>query len=98
MPGDLALEEGGPREFGIEGQWGLCTGAPWETETPFLKGTHRISCALGPRAKQRLHRNLAQISLQFLEELLGKRGDCSLLWEKPIGGKVLGNNHQHIFL
>ena len=29
-------------------------------ETPFLKGTHRLSCALGPRAKQSLHGNLGQ--------------------------------------
>ena len=29
-----------------------------ETETPFFKGTHRLSSTLGPRAKQRLHRNL----------------------------------------
>ena len=31
-----------------------------EAETPFLKGTHRLSPALGPRAKQSLHRNLGQ--------------------------------------
>ena len=31
-----------------------------ETETPSLKGAHRLSRSLGPRAKQRLHRNLGQ--------------------------------------
>ena len=31
-----------------------------ETGTPFLKGAHRLSRALSPRAKQRLHRNLGQ--------------------------------------
>ena len=31
-----------------------------EIETPFLKGAHRLSRALGPRAKQRLHGNLGQ--------------------------------------
>ena len=31
-----------------------------EIETPFLKGTHKISCALIPREKQRLQRNLGQ--------------------------------------
>ena len=41
-------------------------------ETPLLKGSHRVSCAVGPRAKQRLHRNWGQTFLQFLEELLGK--------------------------
>ena len=43
-------------------------------ETPFLKGTHRRSHALGPRAKQSLHRNLGQTQLQFLQDLLGKLG------------------------
>ena len=45
-----------------------------KTETPFLKGAHRLSRALGPRAKQRLQRNLGQTQLQFLEDLLGKLG------------------------
>ena len=31
-----------------------------KTETPFLKGAHRLSCALDPRTKQSLHRNLGQ--------------------------------------
>ena len=31
-----------------------------ETETRFLKGAHRLSHSLGPRAKQSLHRNLGQ--------------------------------------
>jgi len=34
-----------PGASGIEGQWGLCTGAPqdWgEMETPFLKGAHGL--------------------------------------------------------
>ena len=31
-----------------------------EMETPFLKGAHRHSHTLGPRAKQSLHRNLGQ--------------------------------------
>ena len=31
-----------------------------ETETPFLKGAHGLSRALGPRAKQSLYRNLGQ--------------------------------------
>ena len=31
-----------------------------EMETPFLKGTNGLSCGLGPRAKQSLHRNLGQ--------------------------------------
>ena len=42
-------------------------------KTPLFKGAHRLSCALGPRVKQRLHRNLGQTCLQFLEDLLGKQ-------------------------
>ena len=48
--------------LGMKGQWGLRTGAPqdWRKQTPLLEGTHWISCALGPRAKQGLHKNLGQ--------------------------------------
>ena len=74
MPGDLALGERAPRAFGIEGQWGLWVPWDWGKQTPFLKGTHKLSCALDPRTKQRLHRNLDQTWLQFLEDLLGKYG------------------------
>ena len=38
--------------------------------TPFLKGAHRLLHALGPRAKQSLHRNL----LWFIDDFLGKQG------------------------
>ena len=31
-----------------------------EMETPFLKGTHKLLHALGPRANKMLHRNLGQ--------------------------------------
>jgi len=34
-----------------------------ETETPLLEGAHRLSCALGPRAKQALKKNLGQNDL-----------------------------------
>ena len=61
-----------------------------ETETPFLKGAQRLSCALGLRAEQRPHINLGQIWLQFLEDLLGKRGDCGSLQMKVIEGKISG--------
>ena len=63
-----------------------------EMETPFLKGTYRLLCALGPRAKQRLCK-------QILEDLLGKQvmtvAQCG---GKDIGGKGLRNNHQHVLL
>ena len=35
-----------------------------ETKTPLLEGAQRISQALGPRAKQGLHKNLCQTDLQ----------------------------------
>ena len=68
------------------------------TETPFLKGTCRLSCALHPRAKQRFHRNLGEACLLFLEDLLGTQGDCSSLCGKDFGGKDLRNNHQPVLL
>ena len=45
-----------------------------ETESLLLKSAYRLSCAQGPGAKQRLHRNLGQTCLRFLEDLLGKQG------------------------
>ena len=45
-----------------------------EMETPLLKVVYRLSCALGLREKQRLHRTLGQTCLWFLEDLLGKQG------------------------
>ena len=73
-----------------------------ETEPPLLKGAHRLSWAPGPRAKQRLHRNLGEIGLRFLDDLLGKqesRGDSGSLWGKDTGGKVLWNIRRwHAFL
>ena len=57
MRGDLALGERATRTSGIEGQWGLvCRSSTGqrEAETPFLARAHRLSCALGPRAKQGL--------------------------------------------
>ena len=50
-----------------------------ETGTPFLKGAHRLSRALSPRAKQRLHRNLGQTCLWMLEDLLGNLGQLWLV-------------------
>ena len=47
-----------------------------ETETPLFEGTHKVSCALGPWAKQWLHRSLGQTYLWVLEALLGRRGSA----------------------
>ena len=38
-----------------------------QMETTLLKGTHRISSALDPRAKQKLFRNMGQTCLHFLD-------------------------------
>ena len=67
-----------------------------ETETPFFKGAHRLSGALGPKAKWRHHRNLGQICLWFMEDLLDKQGDCGSLWGKDIGDKGLGNSQHEL--
>ena len=56
---------------------GACTQelhGTWGNRYLILKRQHRFSCALGPRAKQKLHGNLGQTYLQFLEGLLGKQG------------------------
>ena len=45
-----------------------------KVETPLLKSTHSLSCELGPRAKQRIHRNLGHTCLWFSQDLLGKQG------------------------
>ena len=42
-----------------------------KTETPLLEGTHKVSHALGPRAKA-VTRNLRQTCLLVSEGLLGK--------------------------
>ena len=42
-----------------------------EKETPHLESSHKVSHALGPRAKQWLHKTLGQTYLQDLEGLLG---------------------------
>ena len=47
-----------------------------ETEIPPLEGAHKVSRALGPRAKQWIHRSLSQTYLQVLEVLLGRQGSA----------------------
>ena len=62
-----------------------------EMESPFLKDSHRLSSAWGPRAKQRHHRNLGQTCLRFLEDLLGKQGVTVARYEgKTLEPKVTG--------
>ena len=66
-----------------------------ETETPFLEGAQRVSCALDPRAKQAFYNNLGQIYPQVLGGSPGKAGgSCGSLWGQDTEGEVLGNNHQ----
>ena len=68
---------------------------PGEIETPFLKGAHGLSCTLGPRAKQRLQRNLTVLRGGSPRKT---GSDCGSLWGKDIGGKVLPNIHHPVFL
>ena len=67
-------------------------------ETPFLKGTHRLSRALGSRAKQSLQRNLVKPDCSSWRTSWENRGECGLLWGKDIGSKALRNIQQHAFL
>ena len=90
MPADLALG-------GVPGALkasGTCAQELHETGgngDPFLKGAHRLSCVLGPRAKQRLHRYLGQTRLQFLENLLGKQGvNVAHCGGRALEAKLLG--------
>ena len=71
-PADLALGEKPPEHCRPVELVHRSSTELGEMETLFLKGTHRLSCALGPRAKQRLQRNLGQTWLQFLKDLMGK--------------------------
>lgn len=51
-----------------------------DTDNPRLKGTHRLPCALGPRAKQGHHQDLGQTYLQVLGGLLGKKWEAVAHW------------------
>ena len=65
-------------------------------EIPLLEGAHRIQCALGPRAKQRLHKNLGQTYLWVLEGLLGKQGSAvPHSGGMTLDAEIPGNNHCH---
>ena len=44
----------------------------WGKQIPLLKGLHRFSWVQGTREGQRLQKNLGQIYLWILEDLLGK--------------------------
>ena len=43
---------------------------------PLLESAHKVSCALGPRVKQGLFKNLGQTYLQVLEGLKGRQGSA----------------------
>ena len=65
-----------------------------EIETPPWEGTHKVSCALGPREKQWLHRSLGQTYLLFLEGLLGRWGAIvTHCRDKDTGGRGRGECH-----
>ena len=63
----------------------------WKQRPPFLKGAHRLSHALGLRAKWRLHRNLGQTWLHFLKDLLEKQGvTVACCGRRTLEGEVSG--------
>ena len=77
----------------VSGAW---VGAPqdWgkQTEIPLLEGVHKLSCALGPRAKQWLHKSLGQTYLGVLGGSPCEAGvGCGSLrghghwWQRPQG-------------
>ena len=60
--GDLALGKEPLEHLALKAS-GACAQELHRTggnRNPFLKGIHRLSSALGPRAKQKFHRNLGQ--------------------------------------
>ena len=61
-----------------------------EMETPLLKGALRLSCTLGPGAKQSLYGNLGQTWLQFLVYLLGKGVNVARSGGRALEAKLLG--------
>ena len=65
--------------------------------TPFVKGTHRLSCTLGPRAKQSLYESGSKLT-SFWWTSWENSSECGLWWGKDIGSKALGNIHQCAFL
>ena len=92
------LREGAPRAFGFQSWQGLSAGAPqdWGKQGLHSWRVHKVSCSLGPRAKQWLHRSLGQTYLCVLEGLLGR---C---WStvahrrgKDTGPEAPRNVHQH---
>ena len=86
--GILHWEEEAPRPCGIEDQRSLCAG---NTDSILERCTQAFSHALGPRAKQNLHRNLGQTCQQFLEDLLGKMGvTVAHFGGRTLEAKVLG--------
>ena len=66
---------------------------PEQTETPLLEGEHRLSCTLGPRAKQRFHKKLGHSYLKILEVFWKIGGSYGSLWGQDIGGRIPRNNH-----
>lgn len=61
---------------------------------PLLESAHKVSCALGPRVKQGLFKNLGQTYLQVLEGILGRQrsalGHCGASNTGGAGLRILG--------
>ena len=57
--------------------------------TTLLKGTHTLLCALGPRAKERLHSSMGQTYLVILVDLLGKQAASVAYCGAEVSGVII---------
>jgi len=101
MCGDLAPGERAPGASGIEGQWGLCAGAPqdWGKRRPhslkahmefhmhWVSGQSEVSMGIWVKPDCSPWRTSWE-----------NRGECGLLRGKDIESKALGNIQQHACL
>lgn len=94
QPGGLPLGAGASRAFCIEEVQLECTSSTGlQKQRLHSEGTHRVSRAVGPRARQGLHKNLGQTYLWVLQGLLGKQGSTvAHCGGGPLKVEVLRNN------
>ena len=99
MLGNLAVEEKAPRASGIEGQWGLCVGAPqdWGKHRPHSERCTQAFMSNGSQGEGGAPQESGSDLTAVLGGSPGKTGgDCGSLQGRDIGSKALGNIHQHV--
>ena len=90
-----------PGASGIEGQWGLCAGAPqdWGKWRPHSQKVHTDFHVHWVPGQSRGSIGIwVKPDCSSWRILWESRGECGLLWGKDIGSKALGNIQQHAFL